>query len=54
MDLLEAVAFVLALAMVGCNIREIHWGWPLAIAAATDAATASVLIVCDLFMMSIS
>jgi nicotinamide mononucleotide transporter len=20
-----------ALAMVGCNIREIHWGWPLAI-----------------------
>ena len=27
---LEAVAFVLALAMVGCNIREIHWGWPLA------------------------
>ena len=28
---LELVAFVLALAMVGCNIREIHWGWPLAI-----------------------
>jgi len=28
---LEVVAFVLALAMVGCNIREIHWGWPLAI-----------------------
>ncbi len=28
---LEIVAFVLALAMVGCNIREIHWGWPLAI-----------------------
>ena len=27
---LEIVAFVLALAMVGCNIREIHWGWPLA------------------------
>jgi nicotinamide mononucleotide transporter len=27
---LELVAFVLALAMVGCNIREIHWGWPLA------------------------
>lgn len=30
---LEIVAFVLALAMVGCNIREIHWGWPLAIAS---------------------
>lgn len=28
---LEVVAFVLAMAMVGCNIREIHWGWPLAI-----------------------
>ena len=28
---LELLAFVLALAMVGCNIREIHWGWPLAI-----------------------
>lgn len=28
---LELVAFVLALVMVGCNIREIHWGWPLAI-----------------------
>jgi nicotinamide mononucleotide transporter len=28
---LELVAVVLALAMVGCNIREIHWGWPLAI-----------------------
>ena len=27
---LELLAFVLALAMVGCNIREIHWGWPLA------------------------
>lgn len=27
---LELVAFVLALAMVACNIREIHWGWPLA------------------------
>ncbi len=27
---LEVIAFVLALAMVGCNIREIHWGWPLA------------------------
>jgi nicotinamide mononucleotide transporter len=30
---LELVAVVLALAMVGCNIREIHWGWPLAIAS---------------------
>jgi len=28
---LELVAVVLALAMVRCNIREIHWGWPLAI-----------------------
>jgi len=28
---LELVAAVLALAMVGCNLREIHWGWPLAI-----------------------
>lgn len=28
---LELVAVVLALAMVFCNIREIHWGWPLAI-----------------------
>ena len=27
---LELVAAVLALAMVGCNMREIHWGWPLA------------------------
>lgn len=28
---LEIVAVLIALAMVGCNIREIHWGWPLAI-----------------------
>lgn len=28
---LEVLACVLALAMVGCNIREKHWGWPLAI-----------------------
>jgi nicotinamide mononucleotide transporter len=28
---LELIAVVLALAMVFCNIREIHWGWPLAI-----------------------
>lgn len=30
---LELVAVALSLAMVGLNIREIHWGWPLAIAA---------------------
>jgi nicotinamide mononucleotide transporter len=30
---LEIVAFALALAMVGCNIRVIHWGWPLAAAS---------------------
>lgn len=28
---LELVAVLLALAMVGFNIRERHWGWPLAI-----------------------
>lgn len=28
---LEIVAVMVALAMVGCNIREVHWGWPLAI-----------------------
>lgn len=28
---LEAIAFVLALACVVCNVLEIHWGWPLAI-----------------------
>ncbi len=28
---LEAIAFVLALACVACNVLEIHWGWPLAI-----------------------
>ena len=28
---LEIAAVVIALAMVGCNIHEIHWGWPLAI-----------------------
>jgi nicotinamide mononucleotide transporter len=28
---LEIAAVVIALAMVGCNIREIHWGWPLAV-----------------------
>ena len=30
---LEIVAVVISLAMVVCNIREIHWGWPLAIVA---------------------
>lgn len=30
---LELVAVALSLAMVGLNIREIHWGWPLAIVA---------------------
>ncbi len=28
---LELIAAVLALVMVGCNMRELHWGWPLAI-----------------------
>ncbi len=28
---LEILACFIALAMVFCNIREIHWGWPLAI-----------------------
>lgn len=27
----EWAGFVLSLAMVYCNIKEIHWGWPLAI-----------------------
>ena len=27
---LEIAAVVIALAMVGCNIRQVHWGWPLA------------------------
>lgn len=31
---LEIVAVGLALAMVVCNIRVIHWGWPLAAASA--------------------
>jgi nicotinamide mononucleotide transporter len=30
---LEIAAVALSLAMVACNIREIHWAWPLAIAA---------------------
>jgi nicotinamide mononucleotide transporter len=28
---LELVAVSLAVVMVACNMREIHWGWPLAI-----------------------
>lgn len=28
---LEALAFILGLACVACNVLEIHWGWPLAI-----------------------
>lgn len=31
MDWFELTAVAIALAMVVCNIREIHWGWPLAI-----------------------
>jgi nicotinamide mononucleotide transporter len=30
---LELIAVVLSVAMVLCNIREIHWGWPLAFIA---------------------
>ena len=30
----ELAGFVLSLAMVYCNIKEIHWGWPLAILSA--------------------
>ena len=30
---LEIVAFVLSLACIVCNVREIHWGWPLTIAS---------------------
>lgn len=30
---LEVVAFVLALANIVCNVREIHWAWPLAFIA---------------------
>lgn len=29
----ETAGFVLALAMVVCNIKELHWSWPLAIAS---------------------
>lgn len=30
---LELLAFVLALANIACNVREIHWGWPLTLVA---------------------
>lgn len=30
---LEVLAFVLALANIACNVREIHWGWPLTVVA---------------------
>ena len=30
-DPVEWAGFVLSLAMVYCNIRQIHWGWLLAI-----------------------
>ena len=30
---LEIIAFALAFACVVCNVLEIHWGWPLAIAS---------------------
>lgn len=30
---LELLAFALSLIMVLCNMREIHWGWPLAMAS---------------------
>ena len=33
MDLTEAAGFALAVAMVGCSIRELHWSWPLAISS---------------------
>jgi nicotinamide mononucleotide transporter len=32
-DPVELAGFALSLAMVYCNIKEIHWGWPLAIAS---------------------
>lgn len=30
---IEVAGFVLALAMVVCSIKELHWSWPLAIAS---------------------
>jgi nicotinamide mononucleotide transporter len=29
----ELIGAVLGIVMVGCNIKEIHWGWPLAFAS---------------------
>lgn len=34
MSPVEIAGFVLGLAMVVCNIRQWHWGWPLAVASA--------------------
>jgi len=33
-DPVEVAGFVLSLAMIYCNIKEIHWGWPLAMLSA--------------------
>jgi len=33
MDMTEAAGFALAVAMVWCSIRQLHWSWPLAIAS---------------------
>jgi nicotinamide mononucleotide transporter len=33
MSLTEAAGFALAVVMVVCSIRELHWSWPLAIAS---------------------
>jgi nicotinamide mononucleotide transporter len=33
MAMTEAAGFALAVAMVGCSIRELHWSWPLAISS---------------------
>jgi nicotinamide mononucleotide transporter len=33
MGLAEAAGFALAVVMVWCSIRELHWSWPLAIAS---------------------
>ena len=33
-DPVEVAGFVLSLAMIYCNIKEIHWGWPLTMLSA--------------------
>ena len=33
MAMTEAAGFALAVVMVWCSIRELHWSWPLAIAS---------------------